>query len=63
MIALGNSRRAEAVPALKTALTDKSPLVREHAEWALDQVASPRVQQPRTNPKGNAPGIINMELQ
>ncbi|MCL2877615.1 MAG: tRNA epoxyqueuosine(34) reductase QueG [Acidobacteria bacterium] len=37
MIALGNSRRAEAVPALKAALADESPLVREHAEWALNQ--------------------------
>jgi epoxyqueuosine reductase len=35
MIALGNSRRAEAIPALKAALCDESPLVREHAEWAL----------------------------
>jgi len=39
MIALGNSRRAEAVPALKAALTDESPLVREHAEWALGQIS------------------------
>jgi len=35
MITLGNSRSAEAVPALKAALMDESPLVREHAEWAL----------------------------
>ena len=35
MIALGNSRSAEAVPALKAALADKSPIVRQHAEWAL----------------------------
>ena len=35
IIALGNSRSAEAVPALKAALMDESPLVREHAEWAL----------------------------
>ncbi|MDR0310475.1 MAG: tRNA epoxyqueuosine(34) reductase QueG [Acidobacteriota bacterium] len=38
MIALGNSRRAEAVPALKAALLDESPLVRAHAEWALKSV-------------------------
>jgi epoxyqueuosine reductase len=38
MIALGNSRRAEAVPALKAAIMDESPLVRTHAEWALDQL-------------------------
>ena len=36
VIALGNSRRPEAVPALKDALKDESPLVRTHAEWALN---------------------------
>ena len=35
IIALGNSRRADAVPALKAALTDESPLVRAHAEREL----------------------------
>ena len=35
MIALGNSHSAYAVPALKAGLTDKSPLVRAHAEWGL----------------------------
>jgi epoxyqueuosine reductase len=39
MIALGNSRRAEAVPALKSALMDESPLVRTHAEWGLSQIS------------------------
>ena len=38
MIALGNSRSAEAIPALKAALTDPSPLVCEHAEWALKEL-------------------------
>ena len=37
MIALGNSRSAQAVPALRIAVMDKSPLVRIHAEWALKQ--------------------------
>jgi len=35
IIALGNSRCAEAVPALKAAMMDESLLVRTHAEWAL----------------------------
>jgi len=38
MIALGNSRSAEAVPVLKAALSDESLLVREHAEWAINQL-------------------------
>ena len=37
IIALGNSRDAEAVPALEAALMDESRIVREHAEWALKQ--------------------------
>jgi len=40
IIALGNSRRAEAVPALKAALTDESPLVRDHALWALTHICN-----------------------
>jgi len=39
MIALGNSRRNEAVPALKAGLTDESRLVRTHAKWGLNQRA------------------------
>lgn len=39
VVALGNSRAAEAVPVLKKALEDPSPLVRSHAEWALAQLA------------------------
>ncbi len=40
MVALGNSGRSEAVPVLKEALRDPSPLVREHAEWALGQITN-----------------------
>lgn len=40
VVALGNSRRPEAVPALARALTDTSPLVRAHAAWALGRIGS-----------------------
>jgi epoxyqueuosine reductase len=39
-VALGNSGRNEAVPALEEALRDASPLVRIHAAWALGQIGS-----------------------
>jgi epoxyqueuosine reductase len=39
-VALGNSQSNAAVPALKTALCDESPLVRAHAAWALGQIAT-----------------------
>jgi epoxyqueuosine reductase len=42
VVALGNSRSSEAVPALDEALRDASPLVRAHAAWALGQMATPR---------------------
>jgi epoxyqueuosine reductase len=38
VIALGNSGKNEAIPAVKAALQDASPLVRLHAEWALEQL-------------------------
>jgi len=38
-VALGNSRREEAVPSLEKALVDSSAIVRGHAAWALGQVA------------------------
>jgi epoxyqueuosine reductase len=38
VVALGNSRRREAVPALGAALQDESPLVRSHAAWGLGQI-------------------------
>ena len=37
-VALGNSGRQEAVPALIKALQDEEPLVRGHAAWALGQL-------------------------
>jgi len=38
VIALGNSGKKEAIPALEHALRDSSPVVRSHAEWALQQI-------------------------
>jgi epoxyqueuosine reductase len=40
-IALGNSRAAEAVPALMMAAHDRSPIVRDHAAWALGRIPGP----------------------
>ena len=40
MIALGNSRCVEAVPALTSALADESLLVREHAKWAISIIGT-----------------------
>jgi epoxyqueuosine reductase len=37
-VALGNSGSAEAIPALKNAIQDKSALVRAHAAWALGRI-------------------------
>jgi epoxyqueuosine reductase len=36
-VALGNRRDPEDIPALTRALEDPDPLVREHAQWALNQ--------------------------
>lgn len=41
VVALGNSRRPEAVDPLSRALRDRSPLVRAHAVWALKQIDTP----------------------
>ena len=38
-VALGNLGAREAVPVLERAARDRSPLVREHAEWALERIA------------------------
>jgi len=37
-VALGNSGSNKAVPCLETAARDKDPLVRSHAEWALNKI-------------------------
>jgi epoxyqueuosine reductase len=41
VVALGNSRSPGAVPALRRALADASPVVRGHAAWALGRIAAP----------------------
>jgi epoxyqueuosine reductase len=38
IIALGNSGRPEALPALERALADGDPLLRRHAAWAVGQI-------------------------
>ena len=37
-VALGNQRNSSAIPALKLAINDPEPLVREHAAWALGKI-------------------------
>jgi epoxyqueuosine reductase len=39
-VALGNLKSREAVPALKRALDDEEPLVRQHVAWALSQIGT-----------------------
>ena len=39
-VALGNRRDPADIPALTAALADSEPLVRTHAEWALEQFDS-----------------------
>lgn len=40
VVALGNSGKSEAIPALKNALQDSSPVVRNHARWAIEQITN-----------------------
>ncbi len=44
-VALGNCGSDDDLPALRAAANDPEPLVREHAEWAIEQIVNPR--QPR----------------
>jgi len=37
-IALGNSRKPEAIPVLEKALADQEPLIVEHARWAVEKL-------------------------
>ena len=39
-VALGNSGRPEAIPALERAARDPEPLIARHARWALDRLTS-----------------------
>jgi epoxyqueuosine reductase len=38
LVAAGNSGRAELLPVLLQAREDSEPMVREHAQWAIDQL-------------------------
>jgi epoxyqueuosine reductase len=40
VVALGNSGKEEAVPAIEEALRDANPLVRTHAAWSLGRIAT-----------------------
>lgn len=48
-VALGNKGTADDLPALLSALDDREPLVREHAEWAIQRIKAreAQVHQPR----------------
>ena len=37
-VALGNSKDPRALPALQKAARDHEPLVREHAQWAIEEL-------------------------
>jgi epoxyqueuosine reductase len=39
-VALGNWGDPQAIPALRRALTDHEPIIREHAAWALAQISN-----------------------
>ncbi len=39
-VALGNTSDRRALPALQSALQDAEPLIREHAQWAIEQICS-----------------------
>jgi epoxyqueuosine reductase len=43
VVALGNSGKNEAIPALEKGLNDTSPLVRAHAAWALGRIGDESV--------------------
>ena len=46
-VALGNVGGPGAREALMKAVKDTSPIVREHAEWALEKLLGPRPSEPR----------------
>ena len=39
-VALGNTGNRLALPVLQNALNDQEPLIREHAQWAIDKITS-----------------------
>jgi epoxyqueuosine reductase len=51
-IVLGNSGNPEALPALRRALDDAEPLVREAAQWAIEQIKKMQLQRELSKPGG-----------
>ena len=45
LVAIGNWRARDAIPALKNALDDDEPLIRSHAAWALGQIGGETAKQ------------------
>ena len=45
LVAIGNWRAREAIPALESALNDDEPLIRSHAAWALGQIGGETAKQ------------------
>jgi epoxyqueuosine reductase len=48
-VALGNSGDAAALPALEIAARDPDPLVKEHAEWAVERLRTSNIEQRTSN--------------
>jgi epoxyqueuosine reductase len=51
-IVLGNTGNPAAVPALRHALADRDPLIREHAAWALGMLATPEAAESLASRRG-----------
>ena len=39
-VVLGNIGDMHALPVLQTALNDEEPMIREHAQWAIEKITS-----------------------
>jgi epoxyqueuosine reductase len=50
-VALGNWGDPQAVPALRRALADHEPIIREHAAWALAQISNGKSQMSNDKPR------------
>src|SRR5439155_9938260 len=55
-LVLGNRRDPAALPALRRALDDPEPLVREAARWALERITGERICTEPTNTKSSEDG-------
>jgi len=61
VVALGNSKRPEALPALAAAIQDKSALVRAHAAWALGRIATSEARQVLIDAKTRESDLVVLE--